>query len=174
MVFRVWTGVRSDLQIWKEFWSGSGKKKFWAGAESWNVTPATSPVKHGNPHRSVAVDAGTRGMNKVVLLKGVRGGIQEAHCTRARRYCGSGDESAHAKFFRSEGQHWWSFSPTAVLVAITSIESKIWVARWPVFHRPGQYITANLAEAGKRPVFWKLVPEDGILTKIICYNIKNH
>jgi len=27
------------------------------------------------------------------------------------------------------------------------------VARWPVFHRPGQYFTANLAEAGKRPEF---------------------
>jgi len=27
------------------------------------------------------------------------------------------------------------------------------VARWPVFRRPGRYFTANLAEAGKRPVF---------------------
>jgi len=27
------------------------------------------------------------------------------------------------------------------------------VARWPIFHRPGRYFTANLAEAGKRPVF---------------------
>jgi len=27
------------------------------------------------------------------------------------------------------------------------------VARWPVFHRPGRYFTAKLAEAGKRPVF---------------------
>jgi len=27
------------------------------------------------------------------------------------------------------------------------------VARWPVFHRPGRYFTADLAEAGKRPVF---------------------
>jgi len=27
------------------------------------------------------------------------------------------------------------------------------VAKWPVFHRPGRYFTANLAEAGKRPVF---------------------
>ena len=28
-------------------------------------------------------------------------------------------------------------------------------ARWPVFERPGRYFTANLAEAGKKPVFWK-------------------
>jgi len=27
------------------------------------------------------------------------------------------------------------------------------VARWPVFHRSGRYFTANLAEAGKRPVY---------------------
>jgi len=27
------------------------------------------------------------------------------------------------------------------------------VARWPVFHRPGWYFIANLAEAGRRPVF---------------------
>ena len=27
------------------------------------------------------------------------------------------------------------------------------VARWPVFHRPGRYFTANLAEASKKPVF---------------------
>jgi len=27
------------------------------------------------------------------------------------------------------------------------------VARWPVFHRPGWYFTANVAEGGKRPVF---------------------
>ena len=37
------------------------------------------------------------------------------------------------------------------------------VARWPVFHRPGPYFTANLAEAGKKPVFPKPVPEAGIL-----------
>jgi len=29
------------------------------------------------------------------------------------------------------------------------------VARWPIFHRPGRYFTANLAEAGKKPVFQK-------------------
>jgi len=38
------------------------------------------------------------------------------------------------------------------------------VARWPVFHRPGRYFTAKLAEAVKgryfenkcpKPVFWK-------------------
>jgi len=33
------------------------------------------------------------------------------------------------------------------------IEVRIRVARWPVFHRPGRYFTANLAEAGKTPVF---------------------
>jgi len=27
----------------------------------------------------------------------------------------------------------------------------------------GRYFTANLAEAGKRPVFWKSVPEAGML-----------
>ena len=27
------------------------------------------------------------------------------------------------------------------------------VVRSPVFHRPGRYFTANLAEAGKKPVF---------------------
>jgi len=27
------------------------------------------------------------------------------------------------------------------------------VARWPVLHLPDRYITANLAEAGKKPVF---------------------
>jgi len=27
------------------------------------------------------------------------------------------------------------------------------VVRWPVFHRPCWYFTANLAEAGKSPVF---------------------
>jgi len=27
------------------------------------------------------------------------------------------------------------------------------VARWPAFHRPGRYFTANSVEAGKRPVF---------------------
>jgi len=37
------------------------------------------------------------------------------------------------------------------------------VARWPIFHRPGRYFTANLAEAGKRPAFWKSVPKAGIL-----------
>jgi len=37
------------------------------------------------------------------------------------------------------------------------------VAEWPVFHRPGRYFTPNLAEAGKRLVFWKSVPEADIL-----------
>jgi len=37
------------------------------------------------------------------------------------------------------------------------------VVRWPVFHRPGRYFTANLAEAGEKTVFWKSVPEAGIL-----------
>jgi len=37
------------------------------------------------------------------------------------------------------------------------------VARWPVFHQPGRYFTANLAEAGKKPIFGKSVPEAGIL-----------
>jgi len=37
------------------------------------------------------------------------------------------------------------------------------VARWPVFHRPGRYFIAKLAEAGKRPVFRKSVPEAGIV-----------
>ena len=36
------------------------------------------------------------------------------------------------------------------------------VARWPVFHRPGRYFTANLAVAGKKPVFKKTVPEASI------------
>ena len=40
---------------------------------------------------------------------------------------------------------------------------KLMVAIWPVFHRPGRYFSANLAEAGKRPVFWKSVPEAGNL-----------
>jgi len=30
-------------------------------------------------------------------------------------------------------------------------------------YRPGRYFTANSAEAGKRPVFWKSVPEAIIL-----------
>jgi len=34
--------------------------------------------------------------------------------------------------------------------------------RWPVFHWFGRYFTATLAEAGKRLVFWKSVPEAGI------------
>jgi len=42
-------------------------------------------------------------------------------------------------------------------------------ARWPVFHRPGRYITANLAEAGKMPVFLKSVHEAGILN---TYNLQ--
>jgi len=29
------------------------------------------------------------------------------------------------------------------------------VARWPVFHRPGPYFTAKLAEVDKWPVLWK-------------------
>jgi len=33
---------------------------------------------------------------------------------------------------------------------------------WPVFDRPYRYFTANLAEALKRPVFWKAVCEAGI------------
>ena len=37
------------------------------------------------------------------------------------------------------------------------------VARRPVFHRPSRYFTANLAEAGTKSVFWKSVPEAGIL-----------
>jgi len=37
------------------------------------------------------------------------------------------------------------------------------VARWPVFHRPGRHFTGKLAEAGKRPIFRKSVPEAGIL-----------
>ena len=35
--------------------------------------------------------------------------------------------------------------------------------RLPVFHRPGRYFTASSTEAGERPVFWKLLPEAGIL-----------
>jgi len=37
------------------------------------------------------------------------------------------------------------------------------VARWPVFHQPGRYFTAKLAETGERPVIRKSVPETGIL-----------
>jgi len=37
------------------------------------------------------------------------------------------------------------------------------VVRWPVFHRPCRYFTANLAEAGKRPVSRKSVSEAGIV-----------
>jgi len=37
------------------------------------------------------------------------------------------------------------------------------VARWLVFHRPGRYFTANIAEAGKKLVFYKSVPEAGNL-----------
>jgi len=37
------------------------------------------------------------------------------------------------------------------------------VARWSVFHRPGRYFTSNLAEAGKMPVFFKSVPDAGIM-----------
>jgi len=32
-----------------------------------------------------------------------------------------------------------------------------------VLNRPGKYFTANLAEAGKKAVFWKSVPEAGIV-----------
>jgi len=45
--------------------------------------------------------------------------------------------------------------------SVTPLTSR--VARWPVLHRPGRYFTADLAEAGKKTVFWKPVPEAGIL-----------
>jgi len=35
----------------------------------------------------------------------------------------------------------------------------------PVFDRPYRYFTANLAEARKRPVFWKAVCEAGIVKR---------
>jgi len=44
----------------------------------------------------------------------------------------------------------------SVEVATYRIQAMSRVARWPVFHRPGQYFTANLAETGKRPVFKKI------------------
>jgi len=37
------------------------------------------------------------------------------------------------------------------------------VVRWPVFHRRCRYFTANLADAGERPVFLKSVSEAGIV-----------
>jgi len=40
---------------------------------------------------------------------------------------------------------------------------KVRVARWPVFDQPGQCLSANLVEAVKKPLFWKYVPEVGIL-----------
>jgi len=36
-------------------------------------------------------------------------------------------------------------------------------ARWGVFHRPDRYFTGNLAEADKRPILWKSVPDAGVL-----------
>jgi len=48
--------------------------------------------------------------------------------------------------------HWWSAQCATRRVA-----------RWPVFHWPGRYFTVDLAEAGRKPVFWKSVPEAGIL-----------
>ena len=44
-------------------------------------------------------------------------------------------------------------------IQISGFGSRYRVARWPVFHRPGRYFTASLVEVGKRPVFWKSVPE---------------
>jgi len=47
------------------------------------------------------------------------------------------------------------------------------VVRRPVYHRSCRYFTANLAEAGKRPVFWKSASEAGSV-KIICPNFKKN
>jgi len=48
------------------------------------------------------------------------------------------------------------------------------VARLPVlFHSPGQYFTANLAETSKRPVYFKnLCLKLVFRKKIICRNLK--
>jgi len=76
----------------------------------------------------------------------------------------------------------WNFEQFFSFIAIAYSKRWVWlllvavtrVARWPVFHRPGRYFTANLAVAGKRPVFFKFLPAAGILKMNICSNCKKN
>jgi len=48
------------------------------------------------------------------------------------------------------------------------------VTRWPVFHRSGRYFTANLAEAGKKPVFENQCLKPIFWKYISCSNCKKN
>ena len=61
--------------------------------------------------------------------------------------------------FKYSKRHFLAVNALACNVNI-SVVSRL--TRWPVFHRPGRYFAANLAEAGKKPVFLKPVPEASI------------
>jgi len=72
------------------------------------------------------------------------------------------------------GPSWKTLHPSLCPKLVTGLP-RTRVARWPVFHRPGPYFTANLAEAGKRLVFWYFnrCPKPAFWKWMICSGVTN-